>query len=454
MATQHVVFFNMAATGHMNPTLPLATELVQRNVHVSYFVQEKVKGVVEATGATWYPLQDPMKMSDELIAKYMPSAPEEDTRFPMSVVPVAASILPQLLKDMQRLQPPPSILVYDPFLPFVPVLAKQLGIPCVGTLTMTGPGVIQVPPFAREKWESNPGVQQGRQEIIDMYDFDIFEHGTFLEFYSPDQNLVCTSESLYVAPKTEVQMERFPHYPFECVGPLLNPKVQRLHNANVDATGPTVPDAVDLALAQGKKLLYISPGTVATGHFWTDEFGAQAGKNGLSDFTGKQFVQMLFKVAIDALGDEKDLQVVMSTGGREDALDGLTLPENFVAQDVLPQLELLPKCHGFITHGGANSMHEALSFGVPLAVVPIFGDQPANADVVQSVGAGVSFRFPKETLTVSALKEAVRQLIHPGTFQDAALKVQKELLSTGGVAKAADLVLAKADVLASKLGGA
>jgi UDP:flavonoid glycosyltransferase YjiC (YdhE family) len=37
----------------------------------------------------------------------------------------------------------------------------------------------------------------------------------------------------------------------------------------------------------------------------------------------------------------------------------MSLPENFVAQDVLPQLELLQKCHAFITHGGANSMHEA-----------------------------------------------------------------------------------------------
>jgi len=44
--------------------------------------------------------------------------------------------------------------------------------------------------------------------------------------------------------------------------------------------------------------------------------------------------------------------------------------------------------------------------GVPLAVVPIFGDQPVNADVVASTGAGVSFRYPRETLTVPALKEA------------------------------------------------
>ena len=58
MFPRHVVFLNIAATGHMNPTLPLATELVERGVQVSYFVQETVRGVVEATGAKWYALED------------------------------------------------------------------------------------------------------------------------------------------------------------------------------------------------------------------------------------------------------------------------------------------------------------------------------------------------------------------------------------------------------------
>lgn len=181
------------------------------------------------------------------------------------------------------------------------VVARQVGIPCIGTVTLTGPGVIQatwlkllehsslvslphymgmfsqVPPMVREQWESNPGVQKARQEIKDTYDFDVFQHGTFLEFYSPDQNLVCTSDSLYVAPKTEVQLERFPHFPFECVGPLLNSKIQRLHNANVsDSDSVKLPAAVEDAVAAGKRLLYISPGTVATGHFWTEKFGPQA----------------------------------------------------------------------------------------------------------------------------------------------------------------------------------
>eukprot|EP00438_Fugacium_kawagutii_P021805 Skav216027 [mRNA] locus=scaffold417:129842:131179:+ [translate_table: standard] len=445
----------MPATGHMNPTLPLATELVARGVQVSYFVDEKVRSVVEATGAKWYQLENPMIPNEELIAKYMPGMPKEETGFPMALLPYAASTLPKLIKDLQTLQPAPSIILYDPFLPFARIAARQMGIPCVGTVTLTGPGVIEVPSIVREQWESNPGVQKANQELKDNYNFDVFEHGTFLEFYSPDQNIVCTSDSLYVAPQTPVQLERFPHFPFQCVGPLLNTKIQRLHNANVSSQSVQLPAAVDDALAAGKRLLYISPGTVATEHFWTEPFGPQAHQNGLSDSTGKEFVQMLFRVAIEALGNDPDIQVVLSTGPKEDALEGISLPENFIAQAVLPQLELLQKCHAFITHGGANSMHEALSFGVPLAVVPIFGDQPANADVVASAGAGVSFRYPKETLTVPALKEAVHKLIQEeGPFHEGVQKVQKELLNAGGVSKAADLVLATAHTLSSKLGGA
>ena len=43
----------------MNPTLPLARELTARNIPVTYFVNERVREVVEATGATWRALQDP-----------------------------------------------------------------------------------------------------------------------------------------------------------------------------------------------------------------------------------------------------------------------------------------------------------------------------------------------------------------------------------------------------------
>ena len=53
---------------------------------------------------------------------------------------------------------------------------------------------------------------------------------------------------------------------------------------------------------------------------------------------------------------------------------------------------------------------EALFFQVPMAVVPIFGDQPQNADVIARAGCGVSFRRPLESFTVPKLREVRRSM--------------------------------------------
>ncbi|MCX5745572.1 MAG: glycosyltransferase [Proteobacteria bacterium] len=54
------------------------------------------------------------------------------------------------------------------------------------------------------------------------------------------------------------------------------------------------------------------------------------------------------------------------------------------------QLELLPRVHGFVTHGGANSVMEACAFGVPMLVAPICNDQPHAAAFVERAGAGLA----------------------------------------------------------------
>merc|ERR1712050_306223 len=76
-----------------------------------------------------------------------------------------------------------------------------------------------------------------------------------------------------------------------------------------------------------------------------------------------------------------------------------------------PQLQILEHASVFVTHGGANSMHEALQLEVPLVVVPIFGDQPSNADAVARCGAGVSFRHPLRTLSEDALSISLKKIL-------------------------------------------
>src|SRR5436305_13467788 len=55
------VFLNMPASGHVNPTLAVAQELVRREQMVSYYLTEEFRDVVEATGAVFQPYESKLK---------------------------------------------------------------------------------------------------------------------------------------------------------------------------------------------------------------------------------------------------------------------------------------------------------------------------------------------------------------------------------------------------------
>merc|ERR1712050_124437 len=94
--------------------------------------------------------------------------------------------------------------------------------------------------------------------------------------------------------------------------------------------------------------------------------------NGLAECTGKEITQHVFRTCFEALAGIEKVLVIMAVGPQEDALEGLPMaPANFILRDSVPQLEVLSLCHAFVTHGGANSVHEASNFGVPLVVVPL-----------------------------------------------------------------------------------
>src|SRR5262245_61663447 len=68
-------------------------------------------------------------------------------------------------------------------------------------------------------------------------------------------------------------------------------------------------------------------------------------------------------------------------------------PANVLVRPWVPQVALLARSAAVVTHGGQNTVSEALAAGVPLVVAPIRDDQPINAAQVVAAGAGVRVRF-------------------------------------------------------------
>jgi MGT family glycosyltransferase len=96
--------------------------------------------------------------------------------------------------------------------------------------------------------------------------------------------------------------------------------------------------------------------------------------------------RIFLKKCIKAFGN-KDLSVIMSCGGMQPEKIG-HLPSNIYAYPFVPQLDVLQHADLFITHGGMNSVNEAMFFGVPMLVRPIMNDQPINAIMVENIGIG------------------------------------------------------------------
>lgn len=140
-----------------------------------------------------------------------------------------------------------------------------------------------------------------------------------------------------------------------------------------------------------------------------------------------------FQKVIDAFQREPITVVVVSDPQLFDSW-----PDNFMVYAQVPQLELLPHIAGVVCHGGHNTVSEALLHGLPLVVIPIAYDQSHVAGRVVRTGAGERLNFNR--FKSQHLKEAVHTILDNPSYHDAAQIVSQSFIDAGGTATAADLL--------------
>jgi MGT family glycosyltransferase len=134
--------------------------------------------------------------------------------------------------------------------------------------------------------------------------------------------------------------------------------------------------------------------------------------------------------------------VVISTGKWEDQHQGgdelRALPGDPIVADFVPQLSLLDKADLLITHGGQNTVLEALTRSVPMIALPRGADQPAMAARIEYSGVGMSLPF--HGFTVQRLRSVVERMLADPSFRDRACRLRDAMQATGGVRRAAEIV--------------
>jgi MGT family glycosyltransferase len=125
---------------------------------------------------------------------------------------------------------------------------------------------------------------------------------------------------------------------------------------------------------------------------------------------------------------------VVSKGPQHELIE---LAPNMTGADFLPQPAILPHVDLVITHGGNNTVTEAVHFGKPMIVLPLFWDQYDNAQRVAERGFGE--RLSTYEFEDAELHGAIERLLAADAprLREASARLQ----ASPGTVKAADLIL-------------
>jgi MGT family glycosyltransferase len=142
----------------------------------------------------------------------------------------------------------------------------------------------------------------------------------------------------------------------------------------------------------------------------------------------------LMQRLIDILGATRH-QVIVSMGPRADEL---RLADNMTGAQTLPQTTLMPQVDLVITHGGNNTTTEAMHFGKPMVLLPLFWDQYDNAQRVHELGYGV--RLATYSFADDELTGAVDRLLADTELRERMAAIGADIRARDGLRRGAEII--------------
>ena len=376
-----IVFFNIPAYGHTNPTLGVVKELIKNNHDVYYYSYETMRKKIESSGAHFIPcdkFDSQTKLSNEDKEKIA-----KDLVFSTNlIVDMTLRLDDEILKEMQELKP--DVIIADSMAFWGKLIAKKLNIPFISSTTtfafnkysakimkQDGPGLFQL-------IKSIPKINKSLNRLREKG----YEVKSMLDIIANDEN---TSTIVYTSKYFQPYSETFnDNYAF--VGPILRECSEKIEKVEI----PTV---------------YISLGTVNNNN--------------------KDFYQNCFK----ALKDEK-LRVIMSVGEDIDFEKLGEIPNNFIVKKHVDQIAVLEVTDVFVTHCGMNSVSEALYYGIPLVLFPQTTEQKGVANRVKELGAG---KFLEKINNSDNIKNAILEVFKDRNISENAKKISDSFKTCGNV---------------------
>jgi MGT family glycosyltransferase len=394
-----ILFFNIPASGHINPSLPVVQELVKRGETILYYNSTDQRNLIESSGATFvaYPIADDFTPLNQAVGE------SNMAQNALILLQIMEKLLPFVLSEIDKHQP--KLVIFDSLASWGNLASKIKQVRNMGFITtfvmvpsaMSMMGVGTIAKLVGQLAQVFPQYWGIRQRYFRQYNAKQMVGLPDALMNFGEQNIVFTS-SLFHPVSHAVPKN------FTFVGASILPRPQDSHFPFEQLTG--------------KPLVYISMGTI---------------NNRQTEF---------YKMCFEAFA-QHDGQFLLSVGKATDIASLGRIPSNFIVKNFVPQLDILQKVDVFITHGGMNSVHEGFYYGVPMVVFPQQPEQSLIAKQVQQHQAGVML----PTASVDGLRQALATLLGNPVYQRNATRLGDSLRDAGGYQQAAETVLAYANAL-------
>ena len=350
-----IIYYSFPVSGHINPVLKLLESLSKGDYRIICYSTNQYKNVIESTGAIFKDYNE----DSECINLNVP--PEKMTLLTLSriIISFIKKMFPKLLKDAKVYSP--DCIGLDFFCIWGKMIAEGLKVKSFTTITQFAPHPKKFKPF--------PGMMKHLIQILFFGQKTIFQFRKLIrkinlevtigkfKFFDIFMNY-CKLNIVYVNKEIQPDYETFDSS-FVFTGPSLR------------TSGTTLYDEIKFDRCYDGKLIYISLGTLYNQN-------------------------LSFYLNCVRVFKNTKHKIIISIGKSINIKDFGIIPDNIVVRNHVDQLQVLSKADLFITHGGMNSINEALYHKVKMIIIPQAVDQYATAQQLSNLK--LAFYYKKKTI--------------------------------------------------------
>lgn len=412
-------FASFPVTGHMNPGLPIARELVARGHDVRWYSTHRFKRAIEATGARFVPFRRATPIDETRLGDLYPDRPASGlAQLQWDIKNIFVDSLRGQFADVadELQQEPADVIVGDNASVVACAIHDHLQLPwAVYGVTVPAFSSRDTAPFGLALMPSSSPLGRLRNRALTwINDRVLFREATkhhatirrhlglrednrgIFDFVRRADLILQGGVASFEYPRTDMPPQlRF--------------------------VGATIPAA---------------PSDWTPPSWWNEMNGRQVVL--LTQGTINNDYEQLIRPAIRALANE-DVFVVVTTGSRPPSdVEIDPLPSNVRVERFIPYAKLMPKVDVLVTNGGFGSVQIALAHGVPVAVFGKTEEKPEIANRVNwsRVGIGMKVLQPAE----AQIRDVVTRVLTNPSYAIRASSIRHEMAGLNAPVCAADLL--------------